>query len=61
MDTIEPELAIALLHHPVLNKQGETIGSAVTNLDLHDISRAARTYGVKNYFVATPFEDQLEL
>ena len=55
------ELAIALLHYPVLNKRGETIGSAVTNLDLHDISRAARTYGVKNYFVATPFEDQLEL
>lgn len=55
------ELTIALLHHPVLNKQGETIGSAVTNLDLHDISRAARTYGVKDYYVATPYKDQLEL
>lgn len=61
MNGAATELAIALLHHPVLNKRGETIGSAVTNLDLHDISRAARTYGVKNYFVATPFEDQLEL
>ncbi len=61
MNTITPELAIALLHHPVLNKHGEAIGSAVTNLDLHDISRAARTYGVKDYFVATPFEDQREL
>ena len=61
MKTASAELAIALMHHPVLNKRGETIGSAVTNLDLHDISRAARTYGVKNYFVATPFEDQLEL
>jgi hypothetical protein len=49
------------LHHPVLNKRGETIGSAVTNLDLHDISRAARTYGVKDYFVSTPFKDQIEL
>ncbi len=55
------DLAIALLHHPVLNKRGERIGSAVTNLDLHDISRAARTYGVKDYYVATPYEDQLEL
>lgn len=61
MKTASTELAIALVHHPVLNKRGETIGSAVTNLDLHDISRAARTYGVKDYFVATPFEDQLEL
>ena len=55
------DLAIALLHQPVVNKLGETIGSAVTNLDLHDISRAARTYGVRDYFVATPYKDQLEL
>lgn len=53
-----PQLSIALLHHPVLNKTGEMIGSAVTNLDLHDISRAARTYGVSDFFVATPYEDQ---
>lgn len=52
------ELSIALLHHPVLNKTGEIIGSAVTNLDLHDISRAARTYGVSDFFVATPYKDQ---
>ena len=55
------DLAIALLHQPVVNKLGETIGSAVTNLDLHDISRAARTYGVRDYFVATTYKDQLEL
>ena len=61
MPTQVPDLAIALLHHPVVNKRGETIGSAVTNLDLHDISRAARTYGVRDYYVATPYEDQLEL
>ncbi len=61
MSPQSPNLAIALLHHPVLNKRGETIGSAVTNLDLHDISRAARTYGVSKYFVATPYEDQRQL
>lgn len=61
MPTQKLDLAIALLHHPVVNKLGETIGSAVTNLDLHDISRTARTYGVKDYFVATPYKDQLEL
>lgn len=61
MDAKTLDVAIALLHHPVVNKHGETIGSAVTNLDLHDISRAARTYGVNDYYIATPYKDQLEL
>jgi hypothetical protein len=52
---------IALVHYPVLNKKGETIGSAVTNLDLHDIARAARTYGVHRYYVTTPYTDQRQL
>lgn len=57
----KPCLDILLLHHPVTNKSGETIGSAVTNLDLHDIARVARTFGVSNYYVTTPYEDQHEL
>ena len=52
---------IALIHHPVVNKKGETIGSAVTNLDIHDIARTAKTYGIANYFIATPYEDQQQL
>lgn len=59
-ESVEP-LSIALVHHPVRNKRGETIGSAVTNLDLHDIARAARTYGVERYFVTTPYADQQDL
>lgn len=54
-------LYLALIHHPVINRRGEVITSAVTNLDLHDISRAARTYGVKAVFCVTPLEDQKEL
>lgn len=54
-------VSIALVHHPVLNKNGETIGSAVTNLDIHDIARAARTYGIENYYITTPYEDQQNL
>ena len=57
----EPNLHLALLHYPVLSKNGETIASAVTNLDLHDISRAARTYGIRSFYVVTPLEDQKEL
>jgi hypothetical protein len=47
-----------LVHHPVVDKNGETIVSAVTNLDLHDIARVCRTYGIKGYYVITPLEDQ---
>ena len=49
------------MHYPVINKAGEIIASAVTNLDLHDIARAAKTYGVKKVFIITPLEDQKEL
>jgi hypothetical protein len=52
---------IALVHHPVLGKRGEVIGSAVTNLDLHDIARLARTFGVDGYYIVTPYADQQEL
>ena len=57
----ETTLNIALIHHPVVNKRAEVIGSAVTNLDIHDIARTARTYGVSQYFIATPYEDQHQL
>ncbi|MCI5167236.1 MAG: RNA methyltransferase [Candidatus Electrothrix sp. GM3_4] len=54
-------LDIALIHYPVVNKKQELIGSAVTNLDLHDIARAGRTFGVGTYWVVTPYEQQQEL
>jgi hypothetical protein len=56
-----PNLYVALTHYPVVNKEGKVIASALTNLDLHDISRAAKTYGLKSFFVVTPLEDQQEL
>jgi hypothetical protein len=52
---------VALLHFPVYNRNREVIVSAVTNLDLHDIARAARTYGVSRFHVVTPLEDQRQL
>ncbi len=53
-----PNIYVALTHYPVVNKNGDIIASAVTNLDLHDISRAAKTYGVKSFYVVTPLKDQ---
>lgn len=54
-------VSIALVHHPVVNKRDEIIGSAVTNLDVHDIARVARTYGINKYYISTPYEDQQKL
>jgi hypothetical protein len=56
-----PNLYVALTHYPVVDKNGNVIVSALTNLDLHDISRAAKTYGLKSFFVVTPLEDQKAL
>ncbi len=52
---------LALVHYPVVNRRGEEIGSAVTNLDIHDIARAARTFGVRRFYIITPYDSQLEL
>ena len=54
-------LAVALLHAPVLDRRGDTVSSAVTNLDLHDIARSARTFGLGRFYVVTPLVEQQRL
>ena len=54
-------IQVALLHYPVYNRQRQIIVSSVTNLDIHDIARAALTYGVNRFYMVTPLEDQLQL
>ncbi len=58
---MKPEVHIALLHHPVVNKQGDIVSTAVTNLDIHDNARTARTYDVASYHIITPLDAQIEL
>ena len=53
-------LYIALLHYPVYNKDGKVVTTAVVNMDIHDIARASRTYGVRNFFVVNPIDAQLD-
>ncbi len=55
------EVHIALVHHPVINKEGIIVSTAVTNLDIHDNARSSRTYGVKSYHIVTPLDAQIEL
>jgi len=45
---------VALLHHPVYDKNGEVVTTAVTNMDIHDIARSGRTYGIDGFYVVTP-------
>ena len=52
---------LALVHFPVYNKCGEIVVSSVTTLDVHDISRTCRTYGVESFYLITPLETQQRL
>jgi len=54
-------LYIALVHYPVLNKFGEKVAVSVTNLDLHDMSRVACSYGLGGFYATTPIQDQKAL
>ncbi len=49
---------VALLHHSMRDKNGAVVTTAVTNLDIHDIARSCRTFGVKRYCRVKPLEDQ---
>jgi hypothetical protein len=61
LNLVSVPVYIALLHTPMVNRKGDIVTTSVTNLDIHDIARSARTFGVKKYFVVTPIEDQHEL
>lgn len=60
-DTIKNEIHLALIHYPVYNKVGEVVTSSVTTLDIHDISRVARTYVASSFSVVTPLKTQRQL
>jgi hypothetical protein len=55
------KLYVGLVHGPVKNKNGLEITTSVTNMDIHDISRSARTFGAKRYFLITPIVLQKQL
>ena len=45
---------IALLHYPVYDKNRQIVTTAVTNMDIHDIARSGRTYGINGFYVVSP-------
>ncbi len=55
-----PHHYVALLHDQVV--VNGTVGtSSVASLDIHDIARSSRTYGIERYFIITPLKDQQEI
>ncbi|HXC50587.1 MAG TPA: RNA methyltransferase [Candidatus Limnocylindrales bacterium] len=51
-----PDLLVAIVHYPVYDKHGDVVTSAVTNIDVPDIARSCRTYGVSGFYVVTPVQ-----
>ena len=51
-------LYIALLHFPMRSREGEIVATALTSINVPDIARTARTYGVSRYYVVTPLTSQ---
>lgn len=58
---VSAPLYVTLLHYPMTNRDGALITTAVTNMDIHDLSRTARTYGARGLFLVTPIEEQHQL
>ena len=49
---------ISLIHFPVKNIKNEIIKTSLTNLDIQDIARTAKTYGINKYFITHPIKEQ---
>jgi tRNA (guanine37-N1)-methyltransferase len=54
LDGSRAPVFLALLHHPVYDKNKQIVTTALTNMDVHDIARSSRTYGVRGFYVVTP-------
>ncbi|MBN1471611.1 MAG: RNA methyltransferase [Syntrophaceae bacterium] len=54
-------LYIALLHHPVYNKERKVVTTSIANMDIHDLARVAKTYAVSGFYIVNPIEEQRNL
>jgi hypothetical protein len=50
------DLYVALLHDTVYDKNRQTVTTSITTLDIPDIARSCRTYGVRGFYVVTPVD-----
>lgn len=52
------KIALGLVHYPINDRHRRVVATNVTNLDVHDIARAARVYGLSKYYIIHPMPDQ---
>lgn len=50
--TIPFDLSVALLHDGMVDKTGKLVTTSLTLIDVHDIARSSRTYGLHQFYVA---------
>jgi tRNA (guanine37-N1)-methyltransferase len=56
-----PNHYVALMHTQIVLKGGRVGHSSVASLDIHDIARSSKTYGIKKFFLVSPLKDQQEI
>ena len=52
------DLYLALIHHPVVDRNRRIVTSAITSLDIHDLARSCCTFGVRAFFIVHPVAEQ---
>lgn len=56
-----PSHHMAVMHTDIMLKGGEIGTTSIASLDIHDIARAATTYNIKSFFIASPLKDQQDI
>jgi len=49
---------IAPLHFPAMDREGRTIITSFTTMDLHDIARPVRAYEINTFYIVQPVDAQ---
>jgi len=55
-DGSETQIAVALVHHPVINRKGESSTTAITSMDVHDFARSCAFYDAAPVYLVHPAE-----
>jgi hypothetical protein len=54
-------ISVVLAHAPCMDRQGQRYTTSITNLDVHDIARSARSYDFAAFYIVTPVLAQQQM
>lgn len=49
-------IAVALVHHPIINRMGESSTTAITSIDVHDFARTCAMFDIGPVYLVHPSE-----